>query len=97
MDPMNVREGQKVTFVATTNLPPDQIQAVYLSSIVGPDCWTDQELQYDSKTNQWSLTMRFGERVRIILDCPFSYVWAVAKNGHVSEPWKIPMKWLFSK
>jgi hypothetical protein len=97
MDPMSVHEGQKVTFVATTNLPPDQIQAVYLSSIVGPDCWTDQELQYDSATHQWWLTMRFGERVRIILDCPFSYVWAVAKNGRVSEPWKIPMKWLFSK
>jgi hypothetical protein len=97
MDPVVAREGQKMTFVATTNLPPDQIQAVYLSSIVGPDCWTDQELKYDPKTDQWSLTLRFGERVRIILDCPFSYVWAVARNGHVSEPWKIPMKWLFSK
>ena len=97
MDPVSVREGQKVAFVATTNLPPDEIQAVYLSSIVGPDCWTDQELQYDPKTSQWSLTMRFGERVRIILDCPFSYVWAVAKNGQVSEARKIPMKWLFSK
>lgn len=95
MDPMNIREGEKVTFVATTNLAPDQIQAVYLSSIVGPDCWTDQELQYESQTSQWSFTMRVGERVRIILDCPFSYVWAVAKNGHVSEPRKIPMTWLF--
>ncbi|MBZ5516139.1 MAG: hypothetical protein LAN62_15080, partial [Acidobacteriia bacterium] len=97
MDPASVREDQKAIFAATTNLPPEEIQAVYLSSIVGPDCWTDQELQYDPKASQWSLTVRFGERVRIILDCPFSYVWAVAKNGQVSEAQKIPTKWLYSR
>jgi hypothetical protein len=97
MDPPVVREGQKVTFYATTNLSPDEVQAVHLASIVGPDCWTDQELQFDAKTSQWSLTMRFGERVRIILDAPVSYVWVVAKNGQTSEPGKIPMHWSFAK
>ena len=97
MDPPIAREGGKVTIYATTNLPAGEIQNVFLANIIGPDCWTDQELQYDAKTDRWWITLHYGERVRIILDTPYSYVWAVAKNGHVSPSRKIPMQWSFAK
>lgn len=97
MDPTSVCQGQEVVFVATTNLLAEELQAVYLSSIVGPDCWWGQELHHDPRTNQWSLTKRLGERVRIILDSPSGYVLAVTKKGQVTEARKIPMRWLFSK
>jgi hypothetical protein len=97
MSPEGVRENQNVTFFATTDLPAKELQGVYLSSVVGPDCWADQELQYNPETKTWSITLKLRERVRMILGCPCSYVWAVAKDGQVSDTWKIPMGWLFSK
>jgi len=85
MEPPSVREGQEVTFAATTNCSHDELQAVYLSTIVGPDCWEDQELRYDSATSRWSLTMRFGARVRIIVsvDCGPSLrsAWFTTQRG----------------
>ncbi len=97
MDPPVAHEGGKVTIFATASMPASEIQNVFVANIIGPHAWTDQEMKYDAATDRWWLTIEYGERRRIILDTPYSYVWAVAKNGHTSSSRKIPMQWSFAK
>ena len=93
MEPKRLREGQPVSFHARVNLPPDELEGVYVSTFIGPGSFCDHAMEYDQSAGLWSLTLRVGKRAVVILDCNESHVWAVAVDGSVSDAYRIGLEW----
>jgi hypothetical protein len=90
MDPPFVGSGRPITFIATVDLPPERLRGVYLSAgWVG----SDVPLRYDPRTKSWRFECPSPRRYPI-LDGDRAVIWAIGKDGAVSQSQTIPVKWI---
>jgi len=89
MSPEYLHAGDGVNFSVAVDMTPGELEGVYIS---GP--WFDAQMTYDSTTGRWGWGMGSMDR-GWIMDVESYFVWAVAKNGMISESLKIPLKWRF--
>lgn len=93
MSPSSIGAKETIEVFAVLNLSEAEAEGVYLSSIVMPGFGADEALTYDRIRNLWSIRVATATRPQLILDCKDFFVWAVAKNGAVSEAVRIPVTW----
>jgi hypothetical protein len=90
MTPPFLKVGQETVFTAAVDMPPGELEGVYLA---GP--WHDVAMQYDALSGRWALPVGMGDRSGLIMDVHSYFVWAVAKNGLVGATKEIPLAWRF--
>ncbi|MCY2928676.1 MAG: hypothetical protein NTV86_04120 [Planctomycetota bacterium] len=90
MVPAYLREGQETSFSVVVDMPPEELEGVFISAPV-----YDARMGYDAATGRWEWHWTPWPRSALIMDVPAYSVWAVAKNGLVSEPVSIPLTWRF--
>ncbi|MCE5327145.1 MAG: hypothetical protein LLG01_12110 [Planctomycetaceae bacterium] len=92
IDPPYLCEGVETKFSVSVDLPPEELEGVYLSYPVH-----DAAMTYDASCGRWVIPVGGLGRAWLIMDVPSYHVWAVAKSGLVSEPISIPLEWRFKK
>lgn len=92
LNPGYYREGETTRVLAAVNLPPEQLEAVYLSA--GP-WWNDEPMRYDAQEQAWVYDFTPPARWGLIMDVPRHAVWAVAKNGLVGQRARLEIRWRF--
>lgn len=94
-----IEENHPYVLCASVNLPHDQLEGVYASAQIsidahsGPSLRSDQRLEYDPETGLWKRALLPGSRRLLIFDGKDIHVWAVAADGVVSEPVRVPAEW----
>ena len=92
-----MRPGCSNVVTAEVNLPPEQLEGVYLTAPVsigdtGFDLKCDMAMEYSG--GKWVKAFQSDERIHLIIDdCRLS-VWAVTKDGAESEALDVDFTWL---
>lgn len=84
--------GQTVTISAKIVQPKEEIEMVMISLP-----YADSEMTYNQDNNNWEIQYTPGQREGLIMDVSFLRVWAIAKNGCISEAADIPINWHFAR
>jgi len=84
--------GQAVTVSVKMRQPKEEIETVMISLP-----YSDGQMTYNPDDQNWQIQYTPGGREGLIMDVAFLRVFAVAKNGNVSEPADIPVKWHFAR
>lgn len=93
-----IQEYNEFTLLVDVNLPFEEIEGVYCTNPINIDdskmtLMTDNRLTYDFSTKLWKKTFRMGTRQFLIIDEEFLSVWAVAKNGEISDRYRVRIEW----
>ena len=92
MTPDFFLSGQPFSISVKLNRPEDEIEKVMIS-LPGADA----EMIYNKENDEWNIQRSAGKREALIMDVAFFRIWAVLKDGSVSEPFDLPIKWHFIK
>jgi hypothetical protein len=90
MDPPFLKQGQETIFSATVDLPPCELEGVYISGPVA-----DSAMTFNGTDERWIFRFTPSRRFALIMDVDHYRVWAVARNGLVSLAKKIILSWRF--
>lgn len=94
-----IEENHPYTLCACINLSADELEGVYASAQISIDGQSgsslrgDVRLEYDPAAKMWKRTLFPGSRRLLIIDGKDIHVWAVSKDGVVSEPVRVACEW----
>jgi hypothetical protein len=89
VDPVYFREEKPSVVLVKLNISREETEQVWISLPYG-----DAPMDY-RESGEWTVTFAFPKREGLIMDIAFLRVWAVLKNGLVSEPADIPVQWRY--
>lgn len=84
--------GQKVRISVKLSRPSEEIETVMISLP-----YADAEMTFNKDAGNWEIQYTPGGREGLIMDVSFLRVWAIAKNGCISESADIPINWHFAR
>jgi hypothetical protein len=85
-----LKQGQETVFSAAVDMPPDELEGVYISGPVA-----DTAMTFNAASDRWIFNLTPSRRFALIMDVDHYRVWAVARNGRVSQAKKIFLAWRF--
>lgn len=85
-------EGKQMV-IAEIDVVAERLQNVWVS--IGPS--GEAAMSWDKRRKRWVYEWTAPTRVQDILDAEYAFVWAVSREGIVSEPFKIALRWLLTK
>lgn len=93
-----IREMRDYTVCASVNLPPEELEGVYLSAQICIDQTygtldADDMMEYDSVQKVWKKVLHMGSRQLLIIDGEAVYIWAVTRDHYVSPAYKLKLEW----
>ena len=91
--PPFIQAGRKHMFTADVNLPPDQLEHVWIS--VGSS--GEALMTWNAHLRKWTYEWAAPPRATNILDADKAFVWAVSKGGIVGDSFPIPLRWMFAE
>jgi hypothetical protein len=92
MTPDFFLSGQPVTISVKLSRSKEEIETVRISLP-----YSDVGMAYNKDNDEWDIQYTPLGREGLIMDVAFLRVWAVVKNGCVSESVDIPIKWHYAK
>jgi hypothetical protein len=93
IDPPFIRPSGKHTFIADVNVPPEQLQNVWVSVSSSGEA----AMSWDAHRGKWVYDWNTPRRAADILDSERAFVWAVSKDGVLSESFAVAIRWMFAE
>jgi len=93
LDPPFIRPRGKQAIIADISMAAERLQNVWVS--VGPS--GEAAMSWDDRRGKWTYEWTAPTRAEDILDAEHAYVWAVAKDGTLSESYEIAIRWMFAE
>ena len=93
-----IEEYSCFTVYASVNLPPEELEGVYISAQISIDnlknsLRSDESMEYDMQRHVWKKTLTVGSRQALIIDGEAIHLWAVTKDRYVSQDCQVKVNW----